>query len=777
MLLSNKENYLNFEYYCINKHIIDTNNETYHWSKIPDKILIDSGYFENEEELRQRRKNKNGVLQEYGIDAISIRKNNNNENIYNPLQMKLWKNTICANDLGTFMSVYYNRFYNLSKESKGYIYHISKLENTFYKDIQKTNNIISIKLDNPFIINDEKKDIILRPYQLEALEELKKGWEGIGSLILPCGTGKTIIFCEYLKYIKPKNIFIFSPLKFLTEQNLEITKKYLSEYNNLLVDSDGSTNFIDIKNLLNKNTIFSCTYKTAKNILFNLFDENIIMNDSILIIDEAHNLLNSKLLIKLIKKFPKVLLITATPPNQMNEILNSKIIYKYLLSKAIEEKYICDYKLYFPFIENNKIMIDIPDELYNLDENICKKCLFFINGLLRTGSRKTILYLKSSAEIDIYTKTINNIMLNYHYYKCEIFNIIFDTNNNDRKMILKKFQQDEYYEVIKIILSVRILDEGIDIPKCDSIFITHIGNVSNDIRNTQRILRANRLDNNNKNKIANIFIWCDDSNKSINTIKLLKNNDIKFNKKVIINNDNYGYYNKNNINNNEIIIKKNNDIIEFININCYTEDEIEDIKIELLINFFNENKRIITENEIYKNYNLGNWYYSQLKKIKNNLDKNNKIIEKLNKYDIFKEDIIKYLNEKIEKNRSYYKCFKCDYKKDLFRDMKNHININKVCNKDSRCNELSNDEILIRTLIPYIKDKQTVNFEKIKYYNYTHINRNILLDILFNIDKQKIKLCKFCNTNFSKIQELKQHIIMECFENEMKKINEDKLLY
>lgn len=202
-MLSNKENYLKFEYYCINKHIIDTNNETYHWSNIPDKILIDSGYFENEEELRQRRKNKNGSLQEYGIDGISIYKNKNGENIYNPLQMKLWKNTICANDLGTFMSVYYNRFYKISIESKGYIYHISKLENTFYKDIQKTNNIISIKLVNPFIINDEKsKDIILRPYQLEALEELKKSWSGVGSLILPCGTGKTVIFCEYLKIYK-----------------------------------------------------------------------------------------------------------------------------------------------------------------------------------------------------------------------------------------------------------------------------------------------------------------------------------------------------------------------------------------------------------------------------------------------------------------------------------------------------------------------------------------------------------------------------------------------
>ena len=65
--------------------------------------------------------------------------------------------------------------------------------------------------------------------------------------------------------------------------------------------------------------------------------------------------------------------------------------------------------------------------------------------------------------------------------------------------------------------------------------------------------------------------------------------------------------------------------------------------------------------------------------------------------------------------------------------MKNHINI--------KCKELSNDEILIMTLIPHIKGKQNVDFEKIKYYTNTY------------------------NNSFNKIQELKQHIIMECFEN------------
>jgi hypothetical protein len=58
----NKDNYLNFEHYCINKHIVDFKHKTYHWSVIPDTVLIDSGYFESEDELRNRRKNNKDLI-------------------------------------------------------------------------------------------------------------------------------------------------------------------------------------------------------------------------------------------------------------------------------------------------------------------------------------------------------------------------------------------------------------------------------------------------------------------------------------------------------------------------------------------------------------------------------------------------------------------------------------------------------------------------------------------------------------------------------------------
>jgi superfamily II DNA or RNA helicase len=170
----------------------------------------------------------------------------------------------------------------------------------------------------------------------------------------------------------------------------------------------------------------------------------------------------------------------------------------------------------------------------NLDENISKKCLFLVNGLLRTGSKRTIVYLKYQSECEEYKNILNQIMEKYHYFNIWIESITSNTSSLQRKEILSNFEEDNEEEIKKIILSIRILDEGIDIPKCDSIFITYLGDTNNDIRNTQRIMRSNRLDITNPNKISNIFIWSEDNKTSLFTFKLLKSNDINFDKKINI---------------------------------------------------------------------------------------------------------------------------------------------------------------------------------------------------------------------------------------------------
>jgi superfamily II DNA or RNA helicase/phage anti-repressor protein len=660
-MYANKKNYLKFEYYCINKHNIDFNQLTYHWSNIPDTVLIESGYFNSEYELRMKRKKNNQILKEYGLDGISIEIKDEFK-IYNGLQMKLWNNTICANDLGTFISVIFNRF---SNNSKGFLYHTSKLEKTLQKDILNKNKIIEIKIDNPFLENEINSSIIpikLRPYQIEAVQKLNQDWNGIKSLILPCGTGKTTIFNEYIRQNNFKNIFIFSPLTMLTEQNLENIKKNVPNYNYILVDLNGTRNISIIKENLNKYSIFSSTFKSAEEIISKIFNPEEGCNlseDTILIIDEAHNLLNLNNLIKTVQQFNKVLLVTATPPCNLEEIIPNDIIYKYSFQDAIKEGYICDYQIYLPFIENNKVIINQPNELIKLDENICKKSLFLINGLLRTGSRRTIVYLKCKEECEIYAYVIRYIMDNYHYYKIQIDKIISNTKKEERINILNNFEEESLDEEIKIILSIRILDEGINLIKCDSVYLTNLGDNSNDVRTIQRFLRANRKDPSNNNKKANIFIWCEDTDTSLDVFQMLKNNDVDFNKKIRILDNNYdSYYRENN--KLSIIDKYNidNDLIKNIEIKCLTKEELWEHKKNLLFEYCNENKIIPLENIIYKHQKLGNWYKSQKNKIKHNLLDNINLYNELIKNFYVKNDLFNYTNlieSKVEIKNNYTK--------------------------------------------------------------------------------------------------------------------------
>ena len=75
------------------------------------------------------------------------------------------------------------------------------------------------------------------------------------------------------------------------------------------------------------------------------------------------------------------------------------------------------------------------------------------------------------------------------------------TKKNDRKNILNDFATKNE---ISIIINVHVLDEGINIPECDSVFIT---NPSHNIENiVQRMSRCNRkIDNKG---LSYIYLWC-----------------------------------------------------------------------------------------------------------------------------------------------------------------------------------------------------------------------------------------------------------------------------
>jgi superfamily II DNA or RNA helicase len=207
--------------------------------------------------------------------------------------------------------------------------------------------------------------------------------------------------------------------------------------------------------------------------------------------------------------------------------LFGEIDYSFPMGKAIEEGYICDYFVYVPTmaIKQDTGIEDVITELQVKDYNreILVKSRFILRGCLGTGSRKCIIYCIEQEECNIMMNIIKDLCENYLAIDCWCDTITSNDTPEKRKKKLKSFKDTKE---IAFVCSVNILNECIDIPECDSIFITYAS--KSKIRNIQRLCRANRKDKKNPNKIASVFLWCDEYNQTAEFMKHVKEYDSRF---------------------------------------------------------------------------------------------------------------------------------------------------------------------------------------------------------------------------------------------------------
>jgi hypothetical protein len=89
---------------------------------------------------------------------------------------------------------------------------------------------------------------------------------------------------------------------------------------------------------------------------------------------------------------------------------------------------------------------------------------------------------------------------------------------------------------------------------------------------------------------------------------------------------------------------------------------------------------------------------------------------------------------------------------------------------------LSDDQVLCMTLLPYYDNIHCINDKDIEYLKDSNIidkNKKELFNVLKDIEKKNIKVCKYCNKSHVHLFDLKKHIILECFYNEMNKLKKD----
>ncbi len=678
--MNNQIKGLNYEKFIKNLIINYLNKNAYLWHECPEDILISNNLIHSHNDLRLMRKDiklKEGHLHNYrdiGIDIIQIETENDNK--CSIIQCKNgYSNGLTVNDIAGIMM----RTAFANNNIKTYIYYTNKLSNpinytskisSFVSNIdctndlsqlldinQNSNKINFIKLpfdDNHDTNENQNENKIISPfeYQLEAYNSFKNNYtnNNRGMLSLPCGTGKT--YTSYLISNDYNQIIIISPLREFANQNLQRFIEYgYDESKSLLIDSDGIREIIYIENFIKTNNKFliSCTYNSMDLIseCLNLF------KNPLFIIDEFHNLSKANIsddnnyIYKLLKSNHRILFMSATPRiydieydessdyEDNNCELFGEIVYQMNFTDAIANEYICDYRIWLPSIHEDNEELDRELSIYEINNKIKNRCKFLYSCIANKGSRKVIVYCKDTNDMNNMIESMKTLN-DFYIMNIEIDSISCEDSESKRKQTLKNFSEEN--NKINLLFNIRILNECIDIPACDSIYISYPP--KNKITTIQRISRAIRKNKNNPNKIANIFIWCNEYEEILETLSSIKEYDSFFKDKIKLNILNF--HNNQNKTTIKLIETDNKIINDYIigikEFKLYTWDE----KLQMVIDYIKENNKLPSKHDKNKEIkSLGHWLSRQKKNYKNNTEimKNEEIRNKweefINEYEEF----------------------------------------------------------------------------------------------------------------------------------------------
>ena len=116
-----------------------------------------------------------------------------------------------------------------------------------------------------------------------------------------------------------------------------------------------------------------------------------------------------------------------------------------------------------------------------------------------------------------------------------------------------------------------------------------------------------------------------------------------------------------------------------------------------------------------------------------------------------------------------YKCKICNYSSRWFKDMKKHLEKTTICKmKPNLYFKNSIDQNIILSLLPddeRLKDL-IIKVKSIDYKDLYQSRRRLLMRRLSGQEDDK-KCCSYCNKKFSKIQELREHVLIDCFLEEI----------
>ena len=382
-----------------------------------------------------------------------------------------------------------------------------------YRDLIK-------KKENERLSDDCKRKYILRDFQKEILKKSDEYYKvnNKGSIIIPCGTGKTVIGSFICK--DKNRIIIGVPWKILIDQWKEKIENILQDYKIIIVDSE-----YDKKDTSSEKLVIITTYHSCHKIKGS-FDMKLG--------DECHHLVGENKNDKGFKYFHKIeskktLYLTATKKivikkddtkeicSMDNSSIFGEVIYENNLQWAIENKLITDYSLVC--LKNNEETIEEIMRTCKVNDGNIQ---LFLSAYI---SLKSLIKYEDLSHILIYTNNTKNSEKVIEYIDIILKNNLIDIDQSSlyHKSLHSNSNHDIIDEINKfriskmgIISCVYIFGEGFDLPKLNGVVFAE--NMESDIRIIQSTTRCFRLNKDEPNKKGYVIIpyldkddWNDDN--------------------------------------------------------------------------------------------------------------------------------------------------------------------------------------------------------------------------------------------------------------------------
>jgi len=497
-------------------------------------------------------KKLNLPTKDQGIDLILRTK----QSKYYAIQCKFRMNVdevISWTELATF----YGLAFGIAKGFSGGFYVTNTLDIT--TNTKTSNKVIPLygdffdTLSNDFF--DELKSILIpsvkfvpipltpRNYQEIMIRETKDYFTKYdrGIIESACGTGKTLTTYWVYQQLRCSLTIIAVPSLFLLSQfygdwnkqmNLEKKKanyilvgsqadydKDEYENNGLLITTNPKELINEIKPIIGNPLIIITTYQSSDKLITAL--KQLKVEPDLCIFDEAHktvgqtdtqfNLLLDDKNIKIKKR----LFVTATPKiyngnieddNMMSmddEKWYGKKIHTYNTSDAIRNGYLSDYQIVTMYTDNTYIQNMIKQNKYLwyddkiIDSQYMSTAIMLLNQFQKKDCTHLVTYHNSIAGSKRFKDLLEKLNADY---KLDIVILNIDGNHSmkQRTRIFKEFTNSK----LAILVSAKVLNEGVNIPIIDSVCFVDPRSSTIDI--IQCVGRALRLYSNKK--MAKIYV-------------------------------------------------------------------------------------------------------------------------------------------------------------------------------------------------------------------------------------------------------------------------------